>query len=190
MVKVKIKKKKQVKKKFLVKFQAPDYLDNFEIGESNLSNLDTIDEKRIMLNLAFITKSPKHQNVRVYFKSSEVNNDLVKTEMVGYETVSYYLVRIIKKGSSLVDDSFKVKTKDNKIMNYKPIIVSKSHLSSEKKTLIRKFVKSYLEDYSKKSISEDIFKNVINGTLQNSLRNELKKYTSIKIVDFKKIILM
>jgi len=187
MVKIKVKTTKVTKKKFPVKFLAPETLQNAVIGESEVTDLDSLTNKKILLSLYFITKNPRHQNIRLKFSIEDFNNGVAKTYISQYEVVSYYLRRLLKRDSQLIEGTFDSISRDKIKIRYKSFIIPKSKLSRELRTNLRKEIFAYLNEFSSKNTAKEIFSQVINGTLQNALRNQLHKYGFMKFVEFRKI---
>ena len=188
MAKIVVKSKvKKVKRKFPVETKAPEYLNSVSLGKSNVTDLNSLIGKTAKINLMYINKNPRSQNVRLVFKIIEVNSGLAKTQVVSYTQIPYYLGRYVKKGSDLIDDSFVVTTKDKIEVRIKPFIVTKNNVSSLILTSIRNESKVLIEkDISKKTYDE-FMSSVIGGKIQNSYRNDLKKIVPLKAFEFKKV---
>ncbi len=188
MVKVKIKAKPKVsKRKFPVRFKSPEFL-NFDLGESNVTDLNNLIGKKVIYNLMFITKNAKHQNIMITFRVIDVSSGEAKTEVAQYEVTSNYLTRILK-GGTLVEDRFVVSTSDGREIIFKPFILTKGKVSRAVASAIRKRVRELVDSFSSKSSDEEIFKSAINGTLQSSIKADIKKIYPIKFLDFRKITL-
>lgn len=187
MAKVVVKSKvKKVKRKFPVKVQAPEYLSSVELGESSVTDLNSVVGKTSKMNMMYVTGNVKNQNIRLTFKITEVNSGLAKTTVSVYEQIPYYLGRFVKKGSDLVEDSFTVKSKDGLSVRVKPFIVTKQNTS----TMVLSSIRLKFREVAKKefeSISYDeIMSSIISGKYQNVFRNELKKVFPLKVFEFKK----
>lgn len=188
MVKVKIKSKAvKAKKKFPVRIKAPEYLNNFLLGESNVSSLENLEGKTCLIGLMFVTKNIKHKNVRMKFRINEVSSGEAKTEACLYEMLPYYLSRTLRAGKPLVEDRFEVESKDERVLVIKTFIVLQNKVSQEIKSEVRKLVRDTLKSFAGKSNSDDIFKTVIDNTMQNTLQSEIKKVTQVKNIEFRKV---
>lgn len=188
MAKVKVKTRtKTAKKKFPVRYESPEFLGSVNLGEYNVTSLEKLKGKKLMLNLMFLTKNVRHQNVRLYFRVTDVHTGVAKTEVCNYEVISYYLSKMLRKGTTLIEDNFVAENKEERKLKISPFIVTKNQVSGTVKTEIRKKVRELLSDYMKKSTAEEVYNGVITGNLQSYLRNEIKNIVPVKALDFKKI---
>lgn len=188
MAKVVVKAKaKKVKKKFPVEVVAPEYLNSYTLGKSEVSDLSSLEGKTAKVNLMYITGNVKNQNIRLTFKVNEVNSGLAKTTVKKYEQIPYYLSRFVKKGSDLVEDSFVAKTKDSINVRIKPFIVTKMNASNLVLSLLRKNAREAIEKELSEKTYDEFMSSVIGGRVQLSFRNELKKVFPLKAFEFRRV---
>jgi ribosomal protein S3AE len=188
MAKVVIKsKQKKVKRKFPVVVYAPEYLNSHKIGESEVTDLNQLIGRTSKINLMYITKSMKNQNIRLTFKIVDVASGKANTEVYVYEQIPYYLGRFLKTNSDLVEDSFVVETKDGVKVRVKPFIVTKGNTTE----LVRKAIRAKTREIVQKEASEkeysEFISQIIFGKIQNVHRNDVKKIFPIKTFEFRKI---
>lgn len=190
MAKVVVKSKvKKVKRKFPVELKAPESLNSVSLGNTNVSDLGKFVGRTIKMNLMYVTKSPRNQNVRLMFKVNDVSSGVANTDVVSYEHIPYYLNRFVKPGSDLVTDSFTCESKDGKTVRVKPFVVTKKNASGNILSAVRDKVKELVENEIKSMNAEDFIVAVIGGKLQTGYRNEVKKVFPLKAFEFKKVII-
>lgn len=188
MAKVVVKSKvKKTKKKFPVEIRAPEYLNNYLLGNSQVTDLNSLVGKTAKINLMYITGNVKNQNVRLTFSVNEVNSGLAKTIVTKYDQIPYYLGRFVRKGSDLIEDSFEVTTKDSRVVTIKPFIVTKMNTSGLILSQIRKNLRELVEKDAKESVYDEFISSIIGGRIQNGYRTELKKIFPLKALEFKKV---
>jgi len=188
MAKIVVKSKvKKVKRKFPVEIVAPSYLSSKKLGNSNITDLNSLVGKTSKVNLMYITGNMRNQNIRLVFKITEVSSGLAKTEVKSYAHIPYYLRRFVKPGSEIMEDSFVCTTKDGLNVRIKPFLITKVKTSSMVITTLRNKTKEMaIKEVSKKNYA-DFISSVIFGKEQNIYKNELKKIAPIKVFEFKKI---
>ena len=188
MAKVVVKSKvKKVKRKYPVEIIAPEYLNSAKLGSSQVTDLNSLSNKTIKMNLMYVTGNVKNQNIRLVFKVDEVSSGLAKTQVKSYEQIPYYLGRFVKKGSDLIEDSFVCKSKDGQDIRIKPFIVTKANTSGLTINLVRSKAKEVIsKDVASKTYDEFISA-VIMGKEQINYRNELKKLFPLKAFEFRKV---
>jgi len=188
MAKVVVKSKiKKVKRKYPVEVKAPEYLNSYTLGKSEVTDLSSLVGKTAKVNLMYITGNVKNQNIRLTFRINEVKSGLASTVVLKYEQIPYYLGRYVKAGSDLVEDSFVGKSKDGMNVRIKPFIVTKMNTSKLVLSLIRKKTQELvLNELSQKTYDEFISA-IVNARVQMTFRTELKKISPLKAFEFKRI---
>lgn len=188
MAKVVVKSKvKKVKRKFPVEIRAPEYFGNQVLGNSNVSDISSFVGKTIKINLMYLTKNVKNQNVKLKFKIDEVNSGVASTKLVFYEQIQYYLNRFVKVDSTLVEDSFIYLSKDKKEVIVKPFIVTKSRATILKTSSLREVLRDLISKQISKMTAEEFVLAISNNKFQVMFRNELKKVFPLKSFEFKKV---
>ena len=189
MAKVVVKSKvKKVKRKFPVEIKAPESMNSVSLGKVQVSDLGKFAGKSIKMNLMYVTKSARNQNIRVAFRVTEVSSGVAKTELVSYEHISYYLNRFVKAGSDLVTDSFVCKSKDGKSVRVKPFVVTKMNTSASVLASIRDKIRELVGAEVSGITAEEFVVNVTNNKFQLALRNEVKKIFPLKALEFKMVV--
>lgn len=188
MAKVVVKSKvKKVKRKYPVEVVAPEYLNSYVLGKSEVTDLNTLVGKTAKVNLMYITGNVKNQNIRLTFKVTEVKSGLGTTEVSSYEYIPYYLGRFVRQGSDLVEAAFSVKSKDGKDVLVKPFIVTKMTTSRLVLSLLRKRAKEIIEKEVSEKTYDEFMNSVIGNRVQLAFRNELKKIFPLKVLEFRKV---
>lgn len=188
MAKVVVKSKvKKAKRKYPVQIIAPEFLNSKNLGNSQVTDLNTLVGKTSKLNMMYITGNVKNQNVRLTFIVETVNSGLAKTAVKTYEHIPYYLGRFVKPGSSLVEDSFTVTSKDGRIVRIKPFIVTKMKASALTCDLLRSNTREILSNEITSKTYDEFMATVFNGNIQTSLRNSLKKFYPLKAFELRRV---
>lgn len=190
MAKVVVKSKvKKIKRKFPVEIKAPEVFGSVSLGKSQTTDLKLFVGKTVKMNLMYVTKSVKNQNVRIFFRVNEVSSGVAKTEVLGYEQIAYYLKRFVKAGSDLVEDSFVVMSKDGKKLRVKPFIVTKKNASAMILADIRQKVRELIEKDVTETEAQNYIYDVSNGKVQLGYRNEVKKLFPLKAFEFRMVVI-
>jgi small subunit ribosomal protein S3Ae len=191
MAKIVVKSKvKKAKRKFPVDIVAPEFLNSAKLGSSQVSDLNSLVGKTSKINLMYISNNVKNQNVRLTFVVSEVASGLAKTQVKKYEQIPYYLGRFVKAGSSLVEDSITLVSKDGKKLRVKPFIVTKLKSTALTADLLRSNTKKILAKELEEKTYDEFMSSVINGNIQLSLRNSLKKFYPLKTLELRRVELL
>ncbi|HLC87046.1 MAG TPA: hypothetical protein VJH65_02090 [Candidatus Nanoarchaeia archaeon] len=95
-----------------------------------------------------------------------------------------YLKRMVRKGTSYVEDSFLTNCKDAEI-KIKPLLVTRRHVPREIKKALRKKAKEELIEYAKNKTAENIFQDVLKNNLQRDLGLKLKKIYPLSLCEIR-----
>lgn len=163
------------KKKKWYKINASKEFKNVFIGESLLDDLNQLIGKSIEVNLMLLTNDPKKQNFKIRFRVKEVKDNEAQTDMESYTALPSYIKRAIRPGKSKIEDTCKLKSKDNLDVVCKLFFITKSIVSNSIKTNLRKKSREFLINYGKGNNYSDIVQGLLNGSLQKDLRSILNK---------------
>lgn len=183
IVKKKVGRVKTKKKRWFPVF-APKFLGQKEIGESYLVEADKAVGRQMKINLRDLTGSIKDQNIAVSLEIKEVTGNNLQTEVVGYAYMPFYIKKLARRKAGKVSDSFISKTKDNKYVRMKPLVMTVFPINRSMKTSIRKETQKLL----KEELGKDNFDGLVTGLLRYRLQAEFKKKLS-KICPVREVIM-
>ena len=98
--------------------------------------------------------------------------------------LSYYLRRMIRKGTNYVEDSFSTDCKDAQI-RIKPFLITRRKVSRAVRKALREKVKEELVEYVKTKNSEEIFEEILKNQLQKTLSLKLKKIYPLSLCEIR-----
>ncbi len=176
---------KLIKKKWYDIYSSGYY--NVKIGETLLSDPQKMIGKDIKIILMNITNNIRQQHINLYYKITKIEGEKGIAEWKGYELNSAYVKRFVRRKTTRIDNSFVIKTKDEKKIRIKPLIITRHKVSSTLKSEIRKAATAFLVERINSLEKKEILGEIINKKLTNDLKNELKSYAPIKIVEIRSI---
>lgn len=144
--------------------------------------------RTIDLNLAFLTGNFKYQNYKAIFKIVSFSSGKYYTELKELALYEAYVRRIVKKGTSRIDDSFIVKTIDNINIRIKPLIITRYKANRKQKASIRKTCKEFLQNRIQSLEFYDLINKIINYEIQDELKTILNKIFPIDKVEIRRLI--
>lgn len=100
------------------------------------------------------------------------------------QIMSYFLRRMIRKGTSYVEDSFLTNCKNAQI-RIKPFLITRRKVSRAIRNSLRKKAKEFLIEHFKDKTYEEIFDDVLKGKLQKPLSLTLKKIYPLSFCDIR-----
>lgn len=163
--------KLKIKKKRWFPIFAPAFLGQKEIGETYLVAAQAALGRILKMNLRDLTNSPKDQNIYLALKIKEFTNNSFSTEVISYYYIPSFVRKLVRKNASKIDDSFILKTKDEKTVRLKPLVVTVFPIKRSAKTVIHKELRKQL----KEEVSKLTFDALINDLIRYRLQFDLKK---------------
>jgi len=178
-------------RKIWLEIYAPDKVfNNILLGET-IVNRDEIEKalgRTVELNLAFLTGNFKYQNYKVKFKINRIVGGRLYSELVEISLYDVYVRRIVRRGTSRIDDSFIVKTKDEIDIRIKPLVITRFKANRRQRTAIRKTYKEYLINKIQTLEFYELIEKVMNYELQEEIRPVLNKIFPIDRVEIRRLI--
>lgn len=176
-------------KKIWFEIIAPQRIFNeMVIGETPAYKPEQVIGRTVDLNLAFLTGNFRYQNMKVIFQIYKVSGLKAYTQIKEIALYDAYVRRIVRKGTSRVDDSFAVETKDSIKVRVKPLVITRYRAHGRQKSAIRKTFKEYLINKIKELNYEDLIEKVINRELQNEIAPTLNKIFPVQHVEIRRIV--
>lgn len=184
----KIKKGKGVdkwrKKKYFT-ILAPKVFQERELGQTMAYEPSALKDRRLTANLMVLLGNIKKQHVNITFVVDNVQGDTGRTRVQKYEVVQAALKRKVRRQRDRLDDSFKCVTKDNKLVQIKPLVITVVRTSSSVKVDLRKKLIYLIKSAVNKMDYDSFVMELINDKFQRDLARELRKIVPIRSVDIR-----
>jgi len=178
-------------KKVWIEIYAPDKVFNSILLGETIVNRDEVEKalgRTVELNLAFITGNFKYQNYKVKFKVSRLSGGKLYSELVEISLYDAYIRRIVRKGTSRIDDSFIVRTKDGIDVRVKPLVITRYKANRRQRSSIRKTYKEFLVNKIPTLEFYDLVEKVINYEIQEEIRPVLNKIFPVDRVEIRRLV--
>ena len=101
-----------------------------------------------------------------------------------FRILPYFLRRMIRKGTSWVEDSFIANTKDSKV-EVKPFLVTRKKVSRAVRKALRDKAKEEITNYLKDKSSETVFEEILHNKMQKPLSLKLKKIYPLSLCEIR-----
>lgn len=97
-----------------------------------------------------------------------------------------YIVKMIRKGISYIEDSFVCKLKEGKL-RVKPFLITRVKVHRRVRTVLRNKCKEIIEYFAKDKTQDEFFSEVIYGRLQKNLSIQLKKIYPLSLCEIRAV---
>jgi ribosomal protein S3AE len=101
-----------------------------------------------------------------------------------FQILPTFLRKMVRKGTSYIEDSFSADCKDAKI-KIKPFLIARRKVSRRIKSALRIKAKEEIIDYVKDKTYEDVFKEILRNQLQKPLSIKLKKIYPLSLCEIR-----
>ncbi|MFH2020980.1 MAG: hypothetical protein ABIJ34_06180 [archaeon] len=162
-----------LKKKKWYTIVAPVFFSEKVLGESYLTDTETVAGRTITVNLMQLTGDIKAQNNQVKFEITGAKDSKIQTRIVRYEFMSAAIKRLIRRRMTRVDDSIIATTKDEVKIRIKPLVITRNKVSRSVEHRLRAMTKTEVINLVKSMSYEDLFSGIIKNRIQNELKNKL-----------------
>ncbi len=150
--------------------------------ETNLLgfNINELDGKFLKYDL---TRMLRGKSVLARFKV-EVKEEKASAKPVEISVLPYFIKRMVRKGTSYIEDSFSAEAADS-IIQLKPLLISRRKISRAVRKELRKTAREELTKYIQKKNSEVLFNELLRGQLQKDLSGILKKVYPLSLCEIR-----
>lgn len=114
----------------------------------------------------------------------KVQGDKAFTETRSLELMSYFLRRMMRKGTNYVEDSFSAECK-NAVVRIKPFLITRRKVSRAVRKALREKTREELKDYLKDKTPETLFEDILRNKLQKTLSLKLKKVYPLSLCEIR-----
>lgn len=132
-----------------------------------------------------LTRILRGKSILLQFKVSVKDNQAIATPR-GLILMSYFLRRMIRKGTDYVEDSFVADCKDASL-KIKPFLITRRKVSKRVRRGLREKTKEEIKKYLKDKPSSRIFEEILKNKMQKELSLILKKIYPLSLCEIKSL---
>ncbi|MCK4550347.1 MAG: 30S ribosomal protein S3ae [Candidatus Aenigmarchaeota archaeon] len=173
------------KKKWMA-VKAPAIFGDRVIAETPIIK-DAHAEGRVLeIPMSEITGNFKHFRSKIKVRITGVSENGANTEYVGHEVVRDQILRSVRRWSSRIDSIDDAKTKDNKKLRIKTLVLTRRRVNTSVKDEIRKLTSSIVHDIAKATTKDQIIFDINENKIQKQISIAASKIYPIKFVEIRK----
>ena len=177
--------KAKIGKKEWYQILAPKIFQNVVLGETHVYEPAQMVGKCLTKNLMSLTNDSKRQNININFKVVNVQNGKGLTDIVGYYMVQSSIKRLVRKNIEKISMSFSCKTADNKDLQVKPLLITRSSTTGSVATKIRKNAQDFLVKHIREISYDNLINDLVSHKLQTFLKKDLSKIYPLRICEIR-----
>lgn len=184
------KKKPLTVKKRWISIHAPKIFNEQVIGETYTADINSMVNRFLSVNLGNIINAPQKQNISIKFKITKVKEDNLDTEVHGLKMLPAAVKRLVRRNRCKIDDSFVIKTKDDKIVRVKPIVLTRGKTTNSILSSMKKFIRAYTALKLSKTNFNDFVQEIVDKRFHHDIIKGLKKIYPVAIFDIREFFII
>lgn len=163
--------------------------ENNMLGETPVEETEKIIGRTIDVNMFTITGDMKKQHMTITYKIHTFRDNKFYAIPIGYSISSSYMKRAVRKGRNRIDDSFAVKTRDNKIVRIKVLMVTRAMTNRSSKCLLKKFMQCESIDIAKRLDFYQLMNEIVGRRFLYKINGLLNKVYPLKQLEIKMLVI-
>lgn len=116
----------------------------------------------------------------------KINDGKAEAFPTQVELLPYYIRRMIRKGTSYIEDSFSTNCKDSQI-RIKFFLITRRMVSRKVRNALRLKADEELKNYVKEKSSENVIEDVLRNQIQKELSVKLKKIYPLALCEIREV---
>ena len=171
------------KEKSWYTIKTPVNFEDKEIGETPAKDADLLIGRGVEVTMRELTGDFSKQYIKLRFEIDNVAGTVANTKFTGHKTTTDYVRSMIRRGTSRIDASAIVKTKDDRKLKLQVLAVTTRRAKSSHQRYMRKTIEDLLVDAAAERSFDDLVKVCVNGKLASEIYHNAKKIYPLKRVE-------
>ena len=171
------------KEKSWYTIKTPVNFEDKEIGETPAKDPDLLIGRGVEVTMRELTGDFSKQYIKLRFEIDNVAGTVANTKFTGHKTTTDYVRSMIRRGTSRIDASAVVKTKDDRKIKLQVLAVTIRRAKSSQQRYMRKTIEDLLIEAAAERSFDDLVKVCVNGKLASEIYHNAKKIYPLKRVE-------
>jgi len=154
-----------------------------EVGETPAKDPDLLIGRGVEVTMRELTGDFSKQYIKLRFEIDKVAGNVASTKFTSHKTTTDYVRSMIRRGTSRVDASAVVRTKDDRRIKLHVLAVTIRRAKSSQQRHMRQVIEDLLMESSEERTYEELVKAAVNGKLASEVYHKAKKIYPLKRVE-------
>ncbi|MFT4303884.1 MAG: hypothetical protein ACMXYG_04920 [Candidatus Woesearchaeota archaeon] len=173
----------KVRKKKWVDIISPSFGDKV-IGHTHVFETANAVGKTLKINLMSLSGDPRKQSTDMHFLCEKQKGDsAVEAKITGYVMQQPNLKKLVRRGKTKIQDSFKCKTQDNVPVIVKIFAITRKNVNNSITGSIRTKIKLNAVNMIAKIPFEKIIMDTISGKIQKDIKSIVGKIYPLRVLE-------
>ena len=171
------------KEKSWYTIKTPVNFEDKEIGETPARDPDLLIGRGVEVTMRELTGDFSKQYIKLRFEIDNVAGEVANTKFTGHKTTTDYVRSMIRRGTSRIDASAVVTTKDDRKIKLQVLAVTIRRAKSSQQRYMRSVIEDLILETASEKTFDDLVKIVVNGKLASEIYHNAKKIYPLKRVE-------
>lgn len=171
------------KEKSWYTIKTPVNFEDKEIGETPAKDPELLIGRGVEVTMRELTGDFSKQYIKLRFEIDNVAGTVANTKFTGHKTTTDYVRSMIRRGTSRIDASAIVKTKDDRKLKLQVLAVTTRRAKSSQQRYMRKTIQDLLIEAAAERSFDDLVHVCVNGKLASEIYHNAKKIYPLKRVE-------
>ena len=171
------------KEKSWYTIKSPVNFEDKEIGETPAKDPELLIGRGVEVTMRELIGDFSKQYIKLRFEIDNVAGTVANTKFTGHKTTTDYVRSMIRRGTSRIDASTIVTTKDDRKLKLQVLAVTNRRAKSSQQRFMRKTIEEALVETALDKTFDDLVKIMVNGKLASEIYHKAKKVYPLKRVE-------
>ena len=171
------------KEKSWYTIKTPVNFEDKEIGETPAKDASLLIGRGVEVTMRELTGDFSKQYIKLRFEIDNVAGDVANTKFTGHKTTTDYVRSMIRRGTSRIDASAIVTTKDGRKIKLQVLAVTIRRAKSSQQRYMRSVIEDLIKETASEKTFDELVKIVVNGKLASEIYHKAKKIYPLKRVE-------
>ena len=171
------------KEKSWYTIKTPVNFEDKEIGETPARDPDLLIGRGVEVTMRELTGDFSKQYIKLRFEIDNVAGEVANTKFTGHKTTTDYVRSMIRRGTSRIDASAVVTTKDDCKIKLQVLAVTIRRAKSSQQRYMRSVIEDLLREADSEKSFDELVKVCVNGKLASEIYHNAKKIYPLKRVE-------
>ena len=171
------------KEKSWYTIKTPVNFEDKEIGETPVKDPDLLIGRGVEVTMRELTGDFSKQYLKLRFEIDNVAGTVANTKFTGHKTTTDYVRSMIRRGSSRIDSSAIVTTKDERKLKLQVLAVTSRRAKTSQQKFMRKTIEELLHEAAGEKSFDELLSVMVNGKLASEIYHNAKKIYPLKRVE-------
>lgn len=163
--------------------KTPILFDEKEIGETPARDEELLIGRGVEVTMRELTGDFSKQYIKLRFEIDNVTGDVANTKFTGHKTTTDYVRSMIRRGTSRIDASSVVETKDGRKIKLHVLAVTTRRAKSSQQKYMREVITELLEQTADERTFNELVQSAVDGKLASEIYHKSKKIYPLKRVE-------